>query len=107
MPRRFAAVREQAAGRSSIGSITFRVLGADRAEEWSLRLVDGELEVTRAMEDDVLLQATLAADDFVPILIDSIRRAEQSGRPARGTALLRALSVDVETARGLRHVPGS
>jgi hypothetical protein len=105
LPARFAEVRDAANGRSSVGSVTFRVL---EAGEWSLRLRDGELEVVRGMEDDVMLQVTVPAEDFAPLVLEGIERApaERAASAARGT-VIRALGVDPEKARLVRHVPGS
>jgi hypothetical protein len=83
--------------------VVFRVVDVG---EWSLRLVDGELEVLRGVEDDVLMQVTVTEDDFVVLVVDSIRKLTESGR--RGPAgALGVLSLDPRTARGLRHMPGS
>jgi hypothetical protein len=87
---------------SSIGSLTLRVLDAG---EWSLRVDAGALSVTRCQEDDVVVQLTVPSADFGPLIVEGARRAEDPARAGRG--LLRALSLDAETARLIRHVPGS
>jgi hypothetical protein len=103
LPARARALGEALGGLSSVGSVVFRVVDVG---EWSLRLVDGELEVLRGVEDDVLMQVTVTEDDFVVLVVDSIRKLTESGR--RGPAgALGVLSLDPRTARGLRHMPGS
>jgi hypothetical protein len=105
LPRQFALVRAHAAGKSSVGSLLFRV---PEAGEWSLRLSDGELEVARGMEDDVMLQVTVALADFDVLVVEPVERIIAAGGTAgpRGGSL-RALLADAETARLVRHVPGS
>jgi len=104
VPSRFESVKQSYAGRTSIGSIAFRVGGL----EWSYRLIDGELELTRQMEDDVVLQVSVPDEDFVPLLVAA---SERSGVPGSGVpaprSSFRALKIDAETARLVRRVPGS
>lgn len=106
LPARFAAVAGgTAAGVTSVGSLTFRVPSVG---EWTLRLREGSLEVTRGMEDDVMLQVTIPEPDFSVLLVEPAERLAARGvTPSpRGTSL-RALGADPETARLVRHVPGS
>jgi hypothetical protein len=53
LPRFFAGSGETFGGATSVASVTLRV---EPAGEWSLRLRDGALEVTRGMEDDVVIE---------------------------------------------------
>jgi hypothetical protein len=87
---------------SSVGSVTVRVPGVG---EWSLRIDEGRLVVTRALEDDVIVQLTIPADDFCPLIVQGVQRASDPVKAGR--AFLKALSLDAETARLIRHVPGS
>lgn len=90
---------------SSVGSVTFRVASVG---EWSLRLRDGELEVTRGMEDDVVIQVTTPAEDFTALLSEMALQAKTEGakgNPRKGP--FGALLADAETSRLVRHVPGS
>jgi hypothetical protein len=105
LPERFAEVRAVAGGPSSVGSLLFRISGAG---EWSLRLRDGDLEVTRGAEDDVMLQITVPHEDFDALVVQPIERVRQraTAHAPRGAAL-RVLAADPETARLVRHVPGS
>jgi hypothetical protein len=93
---------------TSVGSVTFRVLDAG---EWSLRLREGVLEVTRGMEDDVVIQVTTLTDDFGALLSEMAERAERGqsagAKPSARKGPLGALVADAETARMVRHVPGS
>jgi hypothetical protein len=104
LPNRFAPVKNTYAGKTSVDSVAFRV--GDAA--WSYRLVDGELQMTREVEDDVVLQVSVPADDFVPLLVAASERrrtgASATGLPASS---FRALKIDAETARLVRRVPGS
>lgn len=102
LPARFGAWKDRPHGITSVGSLLFRVVGRG---EWSLRLRDGDLEVTRAMEDDVMLQVTVSADDFTALVSEAAGAGVHAGTP-KGVPL-RALGVDPETARLVRHVPGS
>lgn len=106
LPGRLAASPELATGITSVGSVTCRVLGAG---EWSLRLNDGVLEVTRGMEEDVMLQVTLPAEDFETLVLTPTREiASGPHKPIpHGGGALAALAVNAETARLVRRVPGS
>jgi hypothetical protein len=103
LPSRAAALGDELSGITSIGSVVLRVADAGT---WSLRLVDGALEASRGMDDDALLQLTIGETDFVPLVVESLRRAEPARAGSRPRAL-RALAIDARTARGLRHMPGS
>lgn len=105
IPQRFELVKAALAGKTSVGSMTFRVEGAG---EWSLRLADGELRVSEGMADDVILQVTIPADDFKPVLV---RGAElQEGEPARPDQQIlafRVLTVDAERVKLVKSVQGN
>src|SRR5689334_9034151 len=66
IPDRFQLFKAGLAGKTSNGAMVFRVVGAG---EWSLRLKNGELEVTDGMSDDVILQVTVSEPDFKPIFV--------------------------------------
>ena len=100
---RAAHLSDRLAGRTSLGSV---VLSVPSRGQWSLRIVEGRLEVTRGLDDDALLQVTVLEEDFGPLVAASLERtpdAEQS----MASGALKALSLDARTARGLRHMPGS
>lgn len=90
--------------RTSLGSLTFRVPGVG---EWSLRVRDGELAVLREAEDDVVIQLTVPPEDFVPLIVDRVRGAAGAVERQGTRMLFKALDLDAETARLIRHVPGS
>jgi hypothetical protein len=104
LPRFFAESGKPLGTSTSFGSVTFRVEGAG---EWSLRLNEGDLEVTRGMEDDVVLQVTTVPDDFTALLAEMAEQAEQGARANARKGPLGALVADAETSRLVRHVPGS
>lgn len=104
LPTRFESVAPSYSGVTSIGSLAFRV----DERVWSYRLVDGALELTRDVEDDVVLQVSASSDDFASLIAAAAERRAASGS---GSALpassFRALKLDAETARLVRRAPGS
>lgn len=106
LPGRLAASPELASGITSVGSVTCRVTGAG---EWSLRLLDGVLEVCPSAEDDVLLQVTVPGGDFEVLVVEPTRViANGPSRPVpHGGGALAALAMSADTARLVRRVPGS
>jgi hypothetical protein len=105
LPRFFAESGETFGHVTSVGSVTIRV---EPAGEWSLRLRDGELEVTRGQEDDVVIQVTTPAEDFTALLAEMAMQARPAAqRSGSRKGPLGALLADAETSRLVRHVPGS
>jgi hypothetical protein len=104
LPERFAGAQRLLGNTSSVGSLLFRV---DGVGEWSLRLRDGSLETVRTMEDDVVLQVTVSREDFSVLVVEALERLEASDRPLTKASAFRGLKQDPETARLVRHVPGS
>ncbi len=104
LPARFADASPELAAVTSVGSITFRV---PESGEWTLRLVEGALEVTRGMDDDVMLQVTVPEEDFCLFVVEALERADTTRRAAAGLGALRALAARADVARMVRHVPGS
>lgn len=102
LPARYAGIRDAYAGVTSVGSIAFHV--GDRT--WSYRLVDGELETTRDLEDDVVLQVSVSEADFGPLLVAASERRSASGTAVPSSSF-RTLKMDANTARLVRRVPGS
>ena len=106
LPARFArASRTLGAASDSVGSLTARVVDAG---EWSLRISGGALVVMRGTEDDVMLQITVLPHDFDVLVREPLQRY---GGDERASLLrvgpLRALAAAADTARLVRHVPGS
>jgi len=105
LPARFERAAGGAGPKSSVGSVTARVVGSG---EWSLRIEGGELRVLRGTEDDVMLQVTVTLDDFAVIVREPLEALDAAGRsPIARLGPLRALAAEPETARLVRHVPGS
>jgi len=104
LAQRFESASPDLAGFSSIGSVLFRVTGVG---EWSLRIGDGALECVREMEDDVVLQITVAPSDFPVLFVEPARRLGADRPLPRQTAALRRLLGNAETSRLVRRVPGS
>jgi putative sterol carrier protein len=105
IPKRFDTVKGALAGKTSAGSMTFRV---DAVGEWSLRLVDGDLVVSPGMAEDVVLQVTVPEPDFKPIFV---RGAElQEGEPLRPDQQIlafRVLTADAERVKLVKSVRGN
>jgi hypothetical protein len=105
LPARFANAAERLGASDSVGSVTARILDAG---EWTLRITAGALVVTRGTEDDVMLQITAARSDFDVLVREPFERFESEGRaPLLRVGPLRALAASPDTARLVRHVPGS
>ncbi len=104
VPARFAEIEEQLSGKSSAGCISFRV-GEDI---WSLRLQGGQLVQSRELEDDVLVQVTMAAADFGPIVVQSARQQDEAElKPEGQIAAYKAMTIDEPTAELVRRVAGT
>lgn len=104
VPETFARVTELRAV-TSPGAVVFRV-GA--REPFAFRLVAGRIQALRELPGDTLLQATLAEEDFDPILVRGAEQLELgAGAPERKLAAFRALTLDAERASLIRSVEGS
>ena len=104
VPSRFAEVQEKLEGKSSAGSIVFRV----GAEEFALRLNDGKLDVSKGMTDDAVMQVTVSEADFVPIVVEGARGQEEKGqRPESQMAADKIMSIDQAKADLIRGVKGT
>ncbi|MBK7578863.1 MAG: SCP2 sterol-binding domain-containing protein [Myxococcales bacterium] len=105
LPSRFEAMKAGLAGKSSNGSMVFRVSGAG---EWTLRLKDGELEVSDGMQDDVIIQVTVAAEDFAPIFVQgAILQEGQEIKPEQQVMAFKALTVDAERVKLVKGIAGT
>jgi hypothetical protein len=103
LPGRFAEAAAQLGVTRSVGSVTARVVDAG---EWSLRIDDGALRVTRGADDDVMLQLTVSRADFDVLVREPLSQVDARA-PLTRVGPLRALAANPETARLVRHVPGS
>jgi putative sterol carrier protein len=116
VPQRFAAlpasVHGALAGKSSPGALLCRVEG-DPGGVWSLRLEGGKVVVSTEPAADTLLQITIPAEDFGPILIEGARAYEAANPDLSRQTLERqliafkALAIDAERAKLIRAIPGS
>jgi putative sterol carrier protein len=116
VPQRFAAlpasVHGALASKPSPGALVCRVEG-EGGGTWSLRLVGGKVEVTPEVAPDVLLQITIPAEDFGPILIEGARAYEAANPDVskqtieRQLIAFKALAIDAERAKLIRAIPGS
>jgi hypothetical protein len=105
LPERFEGAGERLGVETSVGSVTARITGVG---EWSVRITEGALHVTRGTEDDVTLQITASPDDFAVLVKGPLEHLGTEGKiPAARIGPLRALAASPETARLVRHVPGS
>jgi hypothetical protein len=104
VPETFARMAKPLGGTSSPGAVVFHVGESTIA----LRLSQGKLLTSAEVPSDTLVQVSLAAEDFEPILV---RGAEQLESAAAGVdrqlAVFRALLVDAERATLIRAVEGS
>lgn len=105
LPARFDKVKGALAGKSSSGSMCFRVTGAG---EWTFRLNDGELVISDGMSDDVIVQVTVSEADFGKIFVQA---AQQQGdeliKPDQQVMAFKALTIDAERAKLVRSVNGT
>ena len=116
VPERFAAlppaVQASLAGKSSPGALVCRVEG-EGGGVWSLRLDRGQVTVTTEVDPDAVLQITIPAVDFEPILVEGAR-AYEAANPApaqqnieKQLIAFKALAVDADRARLIRAIPGT
>lgn len=93
----------------STAGVAVRVVGVG---EWTLRLAQRALQTSAGVADDVALQLSLRAEDFVPLVIEPTRRALQSPDAAAARARAgrgfwtRLGRFDDETADLLRRQEG-
>lgn len=102
LPTAFESVAHHYAGITSVGSVAFRI--DDRV--WSYRLTEGNLDLLRELEDDVVLQVSVSGSDFASLIAAAVERRSASGSAVPASSF-RALRLDAETARLVRRVPGS
>lgn len=105
IPERFTAFKESFAGKSSMGSMVFRVSGQG---EWTLSLKDGELAVSDGMQDDVIIQVTVSESDFGPVFV--VAASMQEGepiKPEQQVMAFKALTIDAERAKLVRGIAGT
>ena len=105
IPTRFAAVKGGLAGKSSSGSMVFRVAPG---KEWTFRLKTGELDIAPGMADDVILQVTVPESDFKAVFVHGAEQSEgQELKPEAQVMAFKALTIDSEKAKLVKNVSGS
>lgn len=105
LPSRFEVLEAGLAGKSSNGSMVFRVQGAG---EWSMRLKDGALEVSEGMQDDVIIQVTVSPEDFKPIFVQgAIMQGDAEIKPEQQVLAFKALTVDAERVKLVQNIAGT
>lgn len=104
VPQRFEAVKASIAGKTSAGCLTFRVGG----DAWSLRVKQGELEITSGAAEDVILQITIPPEDFKAIVVRGAELQERETLvPEQQLLAFKALTIDAERIALVRNVRGS
>jgi len=104
VPETFARMAEQLGGVSSLGAVVFHV----GENPIALRLSEGKVLTSAEVPSDTLVQVSLAAEDFEPILVRGAEQLESAAAGAdRQLAVFRALLVDAERAALIRAVEGA
>ena len=104
LPKRFAEEAAELALPDSVGSAVFHI---ESGGTWACRLVEGKVEVEKAMADDAIVQITVAASDFEDLVADVAHFQEQENVPADQLLALKALTLDDAAAKLVRAVTGS
>jgi putative sterol carrier protein len=105
IPSRFGALKAGLAGKSSNGSMVFRVSDVG---EWSLTLAQGELVVTEGMKDDVIIQVTVSSEDFEPIFVQgALMQGDAEIKPEQQVMAFKALTVDEERVKLVKNIAGT
>lgn len=105
IPQQFKKLEAGMAGKSSNGSMVFRVTDAG---EWSMRLKDGALEVMDGQQDDVIIQVTCSPADFKPIFVQAaVLQEGQTIKPEQQVMAFKALTIDSEKVKLVRSIAGT
>ena len=103
VPDRYRAVGPWQ-GLTSPGSMVFRV----DQQSFSYRIVQGRLETGRDVPSDTIVQVTIPAADFEPIVVAAARAHELEGSNVEQQLLaFRALLVDAERVAMVRATAGT
>lgn len=108
LPERFKSFDATLAGKSSVGSMVFSV--TDGGGEWSLLLRDGKLEVNAGADPDPILTFTIPSEDFLAVMVQGARLAEEAQEEAKASSQLmafKALTLDAERAQLVKNVRGT
>jgi hypothetical protein len=105
IPSRFEVFKAGLEGKTSTGSMVFRVVGVG---EWSLRLNAGTLEISDGMSDDTIIQVSVSSDDFGPIFVHAaVLQEGQTVKPEQQVMAFKALTIDAERAKLVRGIAGT
>ncbi len=104
LPAKFTEFRDTFSGKSSAGSMLFRIHEGD---EWTIRLNDGKLEVSEGAADDTILQVTIPAKDFIDVMVEGARAQSGNLAPEAQVMALKALTVDQARIAEVLKVKGS
>ena len=104
VPAELARLKGTLGDRSSVGSVVFEVTPGGA---WSLGLEQGEVRVTAGAAADALVRITIAADDFVPVVVGGAERLGSAASVEQRLVAARVLTVDADRARLLREATGS
>lgn len=105
LPERAKELSDALRGKTSPGSMTFRVIGDG---EWTLRIADGALAVSNGMADDVIVQVTLPSADFKRVFVDGARSlAERKASVDKQVFAFKVLDAPADRIRMVKMIPGS
>lgn len=104
IPERFAAMKDSLAGKSSSGSMAFKV---GDAGQWSFRVTNGELKIEEGMQDDVILQVNVSEEDFKPLFVQAAQISGDAVRPEQQVLAFKGLTVDEQKANLVRGIQGT
>ncbi len=104
LPSQFEAMKEKFAGKSSVGSVLFRVVDGG---EWSINLKDGDISVTEGAVDDILVQVTVRPEDFGPLIVEAAEAQGDTMAPEAQMMAFKALAVDESRLGMLTQAKGS
>lgn len=105
LPSQFAAMKDKLVGKSSVGSMVFRIIDGG---EWSLSLSDGEISISEGKADDVIIQVTIPSEDFGAVMVEGAQAQGDGGMsPETQLMAFKALAVDETRAGTVRSTKGS
>lgn len=108
LPARYAPMKEGLRGKTSVGSMVFHITGPEGNASWSVRLADGDLQVTSGAAADPIVQITTSSEDFRHLMLQAVRIGdEQLGKAEAQLLAFKALTLDAERLTLARSVKGS
>lgn len=105
IPGRFNELKAALAGKTSAGSICFRVTDVG---EWSYALENGELGVGTQMRDDAIVQVTVSKEDFGHVFVQAAQQQGDAPLKADNQVMaFKAVTIDAERAKLVRGIQGT